>query len=359
MGVVLIMGAWNYPLQLSLLPIVGAIAAGNCVVLKPGSYAVACSNIMTKMVNKYMDPECVICLEGNRQITTALLNERFDKIMFTGSGFVGKIVARAAAEHLTPCVLELGGKSPCIVDKNVDLEHAAERLIWGSFMNSGQTCIRPDFLMVHEAVADAFFRELKKAVVKMYGAEVHKTEWFGRCINDVAYERLAKLMDESKEFLIHGGQKNADDKYIEPSIYDFGTDMNAFTESSLMQDEIFGPLLPSVRYSDLEEVIDFVKSLPTGKPLALYAFSKDPKFVKAIKSRTTSGGLCINDTMMHVGTHFLPFGTSLAWNKLRPSISAQWDEIVKTKVFVFGLVMFRYCSGSESCEEKGNELVRH
>ena len=305
------MGAWNYPVQLSLLPMVGAIAAGNCIVLKPGSYAVACSNVLTKMVNKYMDPECITCIEGNRQITSALLAERFDKIMFTGSGFVGKIVARAAAEHLTPTVLELGGKSPCIVDKKVDLEHAATRLAWGALMNSGQTCIRPDFLMVHEAVAEDFLRELKKAIVTLYTAEPHKTEFFGRLINSVAYERLSKLVEENKTFMVHGGNKIAEEKYIEPTIFDFGSDMEAFADSSIMQDEVFGPLIPCVRFSDVEQVIAFVKTLHTGKPLALYAFSKDPKFVKAIKTRTTSGGLCINDTMMHVATHSLPFGKYL------------------------------------------------
>lgn len=308
LGVVLIMGAWNYPMQLALAPLVGAIAGGNCVLLKPGSYAVATSNCLARLIPKYMDQKCIRVIEGNRDISSAILKERFDKIFFTGSGYVGRIVARAAAEHMTPTVLELGGKSPCIIDRTANLEHAAERLVWGSFLNGGQTCVRPDFAMVHEDVADKFFQQIQVTMLKFYGPNPKETEWFGRCINQSAFKRLSKLVDDNKERMVVGGQTDANDKYIQPSVFDFGSDMKAFESSGLMRDEIFGPLLPCYRYSDTEEVISFVRRLCTGKPLALYAFGSDPKFAESIKTRTTSGGLIINDCLMHLANHELPFG---------------------------------------------------
>lgn len=308
LGVILIMGAWNYPMQLSLAPMVGAIAGGNCVLLKPGSYAVNASNVLARVVPRYMDPECIRVVEGNRHVTSALLKERVDKIFFTGSDFVGRVVARAAAEHLTPCVLELGGKSPCVIDKTANIEHTVERMIWGTFCNGGQTCVRPDFVMVHEDVADKFFEECQKCILKFYGEDPQKTEWFGRLINDTAYTRLSKLVEENKEYVVTGGKTDATDKYICPTVFDFGSDITKFANTSVMKDELFGPLLPCVRYRDLEDVVQFIRHLPTGKPLALYAFSQDSSFIKTIKTRTTSGGLCVNDVMMHLANAELPFG---------------------------------------------------
>mmetsp|Transcript_5264 Transcript_5264/g.8082 ORF Transcript_5264/g.8082 Transcript_5264/m.8082 type:complete len:539 (+) Transcript_5264:130-1746(+) len=308
LGVVLVMGAWNYPMQLSLCPMVGALAGGNCVILKPGSYAVSSSNCLARIVKKYLDPECVRVIEGNRKITSALLEQRFDKIFFTGSGYVGRIVLKAAAEHLTPCVLELGGKSPSIIDRSANLQHCVDRLIWGTFLNSGQTCVRPDFVMVHADVADDFFKLVQKTVVKFYGENPQKTEWFGRLINDAAFTRLSKLVNEHADHVVIGGQLDGGDKYISPTVFDFGTDIKAFSETSIMRDELFGPLLPCVRYTNFEDVIKFVRDLHTGKPLALYAFGTDAKFIADIKARTTSGGLVINDCLMHLGNHELPFG---------------------------------------------------
>lgn len=308
LGVVLIMGAWNYPMQLSLAPLVGAIAGGNCVLLKPGSYAVKCSNVLARVVPRYMDPECIRVVEGNREVTSAILKQRFDKIFFTGSGFVGRVVARAAAEHMTPVVLELGGKSPCIIDRTANMVHTAERLCWGTFVNGGQTCVRPDFVMVHESVAEKFFKQMHATVLQFYGEDAKQTQWFGRCINDSAFKRLAKLVEENKESIVTGGRCDATDKFVAPTIFDFGSDMEKFKRSSLMQDELFGPLLPCVRYTNLEDCVQFVRALPTGKPLALYAFGSDSKFIKTIKERTTSGGLCVNDALMHLANHELPFG---------------------------------------------------
>ena len=181
-------------MQLSLVPMIGAIAGGNCCVLKPGSYAVQSSHVLAKLVRKYLDPQAIAVVEGNRHMTAALLKQRFDLIFFTGSGFVGKIVAKAAAQFLTPTVLELGGKSPVIVDKSANLVHAAQRIVWGTFLNCGQTCVRPDFLMMHESIASELLVLLKKYTLEFYGSNPQKTEWFGRCINQKAFERLSKLV---------------------------------------------------------------------------------------------------------------------------------------------------------------------
>ncbi len=308
LGVCLLMGAWNYPAQLQLAPLVGCIAGGNCAVLKPGSYAAHTSNCIARLLPKYMDKRYFIVIEGNREVSSALLNQKFDLIFFTGSAFVGKVVARAAAEHLTPVVLELGGKSPCIVDKTADIEHSAKRIVWAKFLNSGQTCVANDFLCVHESVAAALLKEIQKQVLQFYGQNAQSTEWYGRIINTTAFARLTKLIAGEKDRIVVGGQSDAADRFIAPTVVDFGTDWDAFRKSDLMADELFGPVLPVYRYKDLEQIIQFVKHLPTGKPLALYAYGSDPSFVQAIKQRTTSGGLIINDSIMHLANHEMPFG---------------------------------------------------
>lgn len=308
LGVVLIMGAWNYPMQLSLAPLVGAIAGGNCVVVKPGSYAIESSHALARAISKHLDNSCIKVLEGNREMTNALLNETFETTFFTGSAFVGKIVAQAAASHLRPCVLELGGKSPTIVDKSANLEHAVQRLIWGTFINGGQTCVRPDFVMVHEDVAEKFFKLCKRFVKEFYGDNAQGSEWFGRCINAGAFTRLKALLDASTGKIVCGGKTDASDRYIEPTVIDFGRNLELFARSEIMQDEIFGPLLPCVRFSELESAIQFIRNLNTGKPLALYCFATNAKVIKQVKERTTSGGLVINDCLMHLANHELPFG---------------------------------------------------
>eukprot|EP00604_Paraphysomonas_vestita_P003017 CAMPEP_0174821608 /NCGR_PEP_ID=MMETSP1107-20130205/9112_1 /TAXON_ID=36770 /ORGANISM="Paraphysomonas vestita, Strain GFlagA" /LENGTH=424 /DNA_ID=CAMNT_0016038837 /DNA_START=94 /DNA_END=1369 /DNA_ORIENTATION=+ len=283
LGVVLIMGAWNYPMQLSLAPLVGAIAGGNCVVIKPGSYAVASSHALARAITKHFDQDCIRAIEGNREITTALLNESFETIFFTGSAFVGKMVAEAAARHLRPCILELGGKSPTIIDKSANLTHAVQRLIWGTFVNGGQTCVRPDFCCVHKDVADEFFDLCRKYIKQFYGENPQQTEWFGRCINDGAYKRLKGLLDQSRDRIVSGGNTDSNDRYIEPTIIDFGTDIKTFQESPIMQDEIFGPILPCIRYNDLESVIQLIRQLPTGKPLHYIVFQQIKELFKKLK----------------------------------------------------------------------------
>lgn len=308
LGVVLVMGAWNYPVQLTLAPVVGAIAGGNCVLIRPGSYAVHTSHAMCRLVNKYLDKECIRVAEGDRTVTGKVLQEKFDKIIFTGSEFVGKLVAEAAAKHLTPTVLELGGKSPTIIDRSAHITHAVERIAWATFLNSGQTCVRPDFCLVHNDVADEFFQKFEATVNEFYSKNPQTTEYYGRVINAKAFERLAGLLKNSKAAIKFGGAVDESERYIQPTVFDFGKDLKAFRDQEIMQDEIFGPLLPCARYSNIEEVVQFVRSLPTGKPLACYCYSRDKAVIDTISQRTTSGGLCINDAVMHLANHELPFG---------------------------------------------------
>lgn len=308
LGVVLIMGAWNYPMQLTLAPLVGAIAAGNCVVIKPGSFAVESSHALAKAITKHLDNDCIRVIEGNRDIANALLKEVFEQTCFTGSAFVGRMVAEAAARNLRPCMLELGGKSPTIVDKTADLEHAVQRIIWGTFINSGQTCIRPDFVLVHQDVAEKFFILCKKYVMEFYSSTPQRSEWYGRIINDAAFARIEKLLAKSKATVVTGGQSDSVDRYIAPTVLDFGHDLARFRETDIMQDEIFGPVLPCCRYATTESAIQLIRDLPTGKPLALYCFSTNQKLIQEVKLRTSSGALVINDCLMHAANHDLPFG---------------------------------------------------
>ena len=308
LGLVLVFGAWNYPVQLSLLPMVGALAAGNCVLLKAPSFTDKVSAALAKCVPLYLDPACVRVLEGPREVSEALLKCRWDKIFYTGSTYVGRIVARAAAETLTPVVLELGGKSPCIVDKSADLTLAAKRIAFSGFNNSGQLCVRVDHVLVHEQVAPRFMAELKKQIVAMYSAEPQKSEFFGRIVNRGAWERLARLVADNRARVVHGGESDAADLYVAPTVFDFGPDYEAFTNSTLQADELFGPLLPCATFSSLDHAIKHCNSLPTGKPLGLYGFGTDAAFVDALLRKTTSGGVNINDASMHVINGKLPFG---------------------------------------------------
>ncbi|GBG31448.1 Aldehyde dehydrogenase [Hondaea fermentalgiana] len=307
LGVVLILGAWNYNVLLSLHPLVGAIAAGNCAIIKPGSYSETSSHTICRLVQKYMDPECIRAVEGNRHITSSLLEQKLDKIFFTGSPFVGQVVAEAAAKQLCPVVLELGGKSPCVIDRKADLAIAAKRCAWGALMNSGQTCVRPDYFMVHEAIADDFIKTLKRTIVQFYGRDPQKTKWFGRIVNDAAFRRLNGCVEDAKQYLVHGGENDANDRFIAPSVFDFGTDMHAFESSALMQDEIFGPLIPIFRYRDFDgQVLPFIRARP--KPLALYCFTSDNELAERALRLTSSGAALINDVVVHLSNSELPFG---------------------------------------------------
>lgn len=306
LGVALVLGAWNYNVLLSLQPLIGAIAAGNCAILKPGSYAKGSSSAMTRLIAKYLDVTCIKCVEGNRNVTSALLEQKFDMIFFTGSPYVGKIVAQSAAKNLTPCVLELGGKSPTIITDTASIKVAADRCCWGKFMNAGQTCAAPDYFLVHEDVADKFVNECKKTITAFYDGNPKTSEWFARLINDDAFKRISKVLDDAKGKIVHGGQSDASQKFIEPTVIDFGTDLAAFEKSEAMADELFGPIMPIYRYRNLDDAIKFIRQRP--KPLALYVFTEKKAIAEKVLSNTSSGAAVVNDTVVHVSNPDLPFG---------------------------------------------------
>lgn len=298
-GVVLIIGAWNYPLQLSLLPLAGAIVAGNVAIIKPSEMAPATADYIAKTLPKYVDPECYQVYLGGIQETSELLKQRFDYIFFTGSPAVGKIVHQAAAKHLTPTTLELGGKSPCYIDNSVDMEIAVKRIMWGKVINAGQTCIAPDYVLCTKAVQEKFVSTADKTLRDWFGTDMKASKDYCRIINEKNFQRLVKLMQDGKVVL--GGQVDADERFIMPTIV---TDMNL--DDPIMEEEIFGPILPMVNVESVNDAIRFINA--REKPLALYIFSKKQKDIDLILNSTTSGGVCINETLMHFVAESLPFG---------------------------------------------------
>jgi aldehyde dehydrogenase (NAD+) len=299
LGVVLIIGPWNYPFQLMISPLVGAIAAGNCAILKPSEIAANTSRVVTELVENTFDPAYITALEGGVETSQQLLAEKFDRIFFTGGTKIGKIVMEAAAKNLTPVTLELGGKSPCIVDASVDLDRSAKRITWGKFINAGQTCIAPDYLLVDRRIKSDLLDSIKKYVGEFYGDDPSQSPDYARLISQTHFERVANFIKDGK--VIVGGQTKPEERYIAPTILD---EVN--WDSPVMQDEIFGPILPVLEYTDLNEAIDRINQLP--KPLALYLFSKDIQTQQQVLDRTSSGGVCLNDTVMQIGVTELPFG---------------------------------------------------
>ncbi|MDR3552535.1 MAG: aldehyde dehydrogenase [Clostridia bacterium] len=296
-GVVLIMAPWNYPFQLTMEPLIGAIAAGNCAVVKPSAYSPATSHIIRKIVEESFPASYVSVIEGGREQNSALLSEKFDYIFFTGSVAVGKLVMESASRHLTPVSLELGGKSPCIVDESADLALAAKRLVFGKYLNAGQTCVAPDYLYVHEAVKSRFIEELKSALGKAFPGYDYST--FTSIINDKHFTRIAALI--SGEQVLFGGHCDPVRRFIEPTILD-----HISWESPVMQEEIFGPVLPVLSYNNLDAVIQAIQFHP--RPLATYLFTRDKAVEKQVLSRVSFGGGCINDTIMHLTTSHMGFG---------------------------------------------------
>ena len=299
LGVVLIIGAWNYPLQLVLAGMAAAIAAGNCVVLKPSELAPATSDAVAKLVPKYMDNDCIRVVEGSVPETTALLEQPWDHILYTGGGNVGRIVMAAAAKHLTPVTLELGGKSPCVVLPDADLLTTARRITWGKFTNAGQTCIAPDYILVDEATEKKLVPLLQQAVTEMFGEDPEASDSYGRIVNDRHFERLSGFLSSGEVAI--GGQTNAATRFIAPTVL---TGVSA--DSAVMQEEIFGPVLPILRSEDLESSIRFIRK--GDKPLAAYIFTKDKTAEAHFLDKVSSGNACVNDTMMFMTVHELPFG---------------------------------------------------
>ncbi len=297
LGVALILAPWNYPLSLVVIPLVGAIAAGNCAVLKPSEVSTHTSALLAKLIPQYCDGAAVV--EGGVDETTALLNERFDHIFFTGSTHVGRLVMAAAAKHLTPVTLELGGKSPCIVDASANLAVSARRIVWGKFFNAGQTCVAPDYVLAHQAIAAPLEIELKKAIREFFGDNPKASGDYGRIINERHHRRLTALLAESE--IIDGGDHDVTERYIAPTLV-----RSPKLESLLMQEEIFGPILPILGVASIDEAIKFVNERP--KPLALYVFAGDTAVANKVVESTSFGGGCINDTIAHLSAPELPFG---------------------------------------------------
>ncbi|MDR3245878.1 MAG: aldehyde dehydrogenase [Prevotellaceae bacterium] len=298
LGLALIIAPWNYPFQLLMNPLVGAISAGCCAILKPSPYTPAIAAVMQEMITEIFAPDYIGVTQGNREVNAILLEQRFDMIFFTGSPDLGKTVMKAAAVNLSAVVLELGGKSPCIVDKDANIDIAAKRIAWGKTINAGQTCIAPDYLFIHHSVKDLFIEKYKKAVVDMFGNDCKQSKYYPRIVNRKAVERLKKLMTDGT--IVFGGDVDEAEKYIAPTLID-----NVLPEYPVMQEEIFGPILPIMTFDDVSQVIDYVNS--HEKPLAFYYFGKSKNAEDALR-KTSSGGGCINDVLMHVSTHHLPFG---------------------------------------------------
>lgn len=299
LGTVLIIAPWNYPFQLLIAPLIGAISAGNTAILKPSEISVNTSTIIKDLISKTFSNEYICVLEGGKEVTQSLLKQKFDHIFFTGSPGVGRIIAQEAAKHLTPVTLELGGKSPCIVDSTANIKLAAKRIIWGKLLNAGQTCIAPDYLLVNSAIKDKLIEELRKAIIKYYGEDASQCPDYPRIITRANVERLANLIEKGN--VVYGGKHDANTKYFEPTIID-----DVKPEDAIMQQEIFGPLLPVLTYNKLSEAIEFVTSRP--KPLALYFFSRCTHNQKQIVKSISAGGVTINDTIMHIASNKLPFG---------------------------------------------------
>ena len=299
LGCSLIMAPWNYPVQLLLNPLVGAISAGCTAVLKPSPYVPNVSKVLEEMIRETFAPEYIAVVQGNREVNTALLEERYDIIFFTGSPDLGRRVMRAASEHLTPVVLELGGKSPCIVDRDANISMAARRIAWGKSLNAGQTCIAPDYLLVHAEVKERLIEALRKEFEHLLGKNPQEAKHFVRIVSDKAFDRLTGYLKDGNVRI--GGTYDRKERYIHPTVLD-----GVKEDSSIMQEEIFGPLFPLLTFNTTDEAIEFVNK--REKPLALYYFGENGDNIRRVLRHTSSGGACINDTIMHIANENLPFG---------------------------------------------------
>lgn len=298
LGNALIISPWNYPVQLLLNPLVGAISAGCTAILKPSPYVPNVSRVIGEMITATFDTQYIAVVQGNRDVNSALLEERFDIIFFTGSPSLGRKVMSAAAKNLTPVVLELGSKSPCVVDKEADIEIAARRIAWGKTLNAGQTCIAPDYLLIHHSRENEFVEAFRKALMRLHGRDIKASKHYVRLVSDKAFERVSSYIKEGNIAL--GGWTDAKERYIEPTLL-----KDVDTDSQVMQEEIFGPVLPMIPFSERSEALEFIRK--REKPLALYYFGKVKEGKEFIRL-TSAGGSCINDTIMHIANENIPFG---------------------------------------------------
>lgn len=337
LGVVLILGAWNYPLQLALAPLVAALAAGNCAIVKPSELAVQTSALVAKLLGDLFPPDYVAVVEGAKETSQQLLQEPFDHIFFTGSAAIGKQVMAAAAHHLTPVTLELGGKSPCIVEPDVPVETTARRIAWGKFFNGGQTCIAPDYLLVHRSIKQPLMAAIQRCVTEFYGPDPAKSPDYGRIINRRHFDRLCGLLESGQ--VVMGGVTQAEDLYIAPTLL-----AGVTWDDPVMQEEIFGPILPVLEYEDLSDAIGQVRRQP--KPLTLYFFSPDSQKQQRMQRETSSGSIGFNDTLLQCSVLDLPFGGVGASGMGRYRGKAGFEQLSHSKSVLYrpfwGEVKLRY-----------------
>ena len=298
-GVVLIIAPWNYPVQLTLSPLIGAIAAGNCAIVKPSPDAPCTSDVLTRLIDECFESEYIAVTATDAHTTEMLLQERFDYIFYTGGVRFGKSVMEAAARHLTPVTLELGGKSPCIVDDDADLPVAARRIVWGKLLNCGQTCVAPDYLMVHNTIKDRLIDAIRQEIARQYGEDPRLSPDYPRIVNRRHIDRLLPLLKDGD--IVCGGTADPDERYIAPTLIE-----NVRPGSPLLTDEIFGPILPVIPFDDIDDCVEYINT--HEKPLALYYFTRSKKRARYMIQHTSSGGVCINDTISHVVNSDLPFG---------------------------------------------------
>ena len=300
-GSVLIIGPYNYPFQLLIEPLIGAIAGGNTVVLKPSEYTIHTEKIVSKIIKEAFDEKYICVVTGDYKVNSSLLDLNFDYIFFTGSVNVGKIVMEKASKNLIPITLELGGKSPVIVDSTANIKISANRIMWGKFINAGQTCVAPDYVLAHESIVDKLCEEFKSTIKEFYGDDIINNSDFGRIINDRHMTRLASILEHDNKKIVFGGNIDMKNKFISPTLL-----KDVSLDDKVMQEELFGPILPIIKYSNLSDIKKYINAHP--KPLALYVFSEDKIFSEDVINRFSFGGGCINDTISHVASKYLPFG---------------------------------------------------
>ena len=300
-GAVLIIGPYNYPFQLLIEPLIGAISGGNTVILKPSEYATKTEAIVEKIIKETFDEKYIAVVTGDYKVNSQLLDLEFDYIFFTGSVNVGKIVMEKASKHLTPVTLELGGKSPVIVDNTANLKVSAKRILWGKLTNAGQTCVAPDYILAHEDIYEELIKEFEKVIIEFYGQDIIRSKDFGRIINNRHMNRLNAILEHDKNKITFGGEVDFEKRYISPTII-----RDVTLEDAVMNEEIFGPIIPVIKYKNMEDIKYYISH--HKNPLALYVFSEDENFSEDIINRFSFGGGCVNDTISHVASPYLPFG---------------------------------------------------
>ncbi|SQE41294.1 Aldehyde dehydrogenase [Staphylococcus aureus] len=327
-GTVLIIAPFNYPFQLVFEPLIGAIAAGNTAIIKPSELTPNVARVIKRLINETFDANYIEVIEGGIEETQTLIHLPFDYVFFTGSENVGKIVYQAASENLVPVTLEMGGKSPVIVDETANIKVASERICFGKFTNAGQTCVAPDYILVHESVKDDLITALSKTLREFYGQNIQQSPDYGRIVNLKHYHRLTALLNSAQMNIVFGGHSDEDERYIEPTLLDHVT-----SDSAIMQEEIFGPILPILTYQSLDEAITFIHQRP--KPLSLYLFSEDENATQRVINELSFGGGAINDTLMHLANPKLPFGGVGASGMGRYHGKYSFDTFTHEKSYIF------------------------